>query len=103
MKRTGGILVCVLAFVMCAGCRAVTVDGVWTCADPSAYYFELHQDGTCVMFDSEHEWVSSGTFTEHKNGIAFETDTGSFTWVWDEEHEAMRFDSGNEQMYYSKE
>lgn len=100
MRRVLCVLLCALFCLLCTACEDETVAGIWTALEPSNYYFELFEDGTCMMFDENDEWVSSGTYTDYETYIAFETDTGKFTWVWDEESESMLFEAGGGVFHY---
>ncbi len=91
---------CVLLSLCLAACDDNTVVGVWMPIEPSEYYFELYDDGACVMFDGNDEWISSGTYTAYETYIDFKTDTGRFTWVWDDESESMLFEAGNGAFHY---
>ena len=82
-----------LALLLC-GCDAPgSVVGQWVSAENDAYYFELYEDHTCVMFNAKDEWVSSGTYTVDNRLVNFSMDTGKFTWVND--GECMRFEAGD--------
>lgn len=84
---------------LCGGCaRETSVVGCWVNDDPSTYYFQLYDDGTCLMFDSNDQWVASGTYTADDDGIYFETDTGSFD--WSKRDEGMVFEAGGHTIVY---
>lgn len=102
-RRCGVCVLVVLMLLVCAACRSSTVVGVWVSDEPVGYYFELYEDGSCMMFDANDEWVSSGTYTEHEEYMSFDTDTGKFTWVWDEESESMVFEAGKDTIRFRKQ
>lgn len=95
MRRV--VLLLAVLLVLCCGCgtEEESVVGCWVTESETDYYFQLYEDGTCMMFDANDEWVSSGTYTKHANAIVFETDTGTFTWATDPEEEGtMLFEAG---------
>ncbi|MBE6764150.1 MAG: hypothetical protein E7553_07390 [Ruminococcaceae bacterium] len=102
MRRLLCALICVLICVLCTACDNDTAVGVWTALEPSDFYFELMEDGSCMMFDQNDEWVSSGSYIAFENRIEFDTDTGNFVWVWDEETESMMFEAGNGTFHFRK-
>ena len=100
MRRLLSLLTIVVLCVCATSCRNQTIAGVWGTNSSLGYYFELYEDGTCVMFDEHDEWVSAGNYTAFEDHVEFRTDTGDFTWVWDEEFEAMVFEAGNTTYYF---
>ncbi len=91
MKRAAAIIL-LLAVLFCGCSQDTAVVGQWVSDDNPAYYFELYEDQTCVMFDAEDEWVSSGTYRVDDQQVYFQMDTGSFTWV--RVGAAMKFEAG---------
>ena len=94
MRRLLCLVIAAALCVCTTACKEETVAGIWIPLEPSDYYFELAQDGTCTMFEND-EWVSSGNYTVFEGGVEFRTDTGNFTWVWDERSDVMLFEAGD--------
>jgi len=91
MKRLWVLLLAML--LLLCGCRSAAVAGKWVSDENDAYYFELYEDHTCVMFDENDEWVSSGTYKVDNRLVSFSMDTGKFTWIQD--GDCMRFEAGD--------
>ena len=102
MRRMLCVLITVLLCACATACKDETVAGVWSALEPLDYYFELSEDGTCVMFDENDEWLSSGTYTASEEHIEFRTDTGNFVWVWDEDSESMLFEAGEDTFHFRR-
>ncbi len=100
MRRLLCIWLVVAVCVCATACADNTVAGVWSPLEPLGYYFELHEDGSCVMFNENDEWVSSGTYTAFEDHLTFTTDTGDFTWVWDDNSESMVFEAGEDTFHF---
>ena len=100
MRRLLCILLVAAACLCVTACTDNSVVGVWATNSSLGYYFELYDDGTCIMFDENDEWVSSGTYTAFDDHVEFCTDTGDFTWVWDKENHWMVFEAGDTTYYF---
>ncbi len=100
--RTAGLSALVLLLVtILVGCsRTPDVVGCWVTDDPNDYYFQLYDDNTCVMFNADDEWVSSGTYEAYEDRICFETDTGDFVWARNDKTETMHFEANGTQFEY---
>ncbi len=103
MRRLLCVLIMAAMCVCTTACTEETVAGVWSALEPLDYYFELSEDGSCMMFDENDEWVSSGTYTGSEDHIAFHTDTGDFVWVWDEDSESMVFEAGEGTFHFRRQ
>lgn len=92
-------LLWLLAVGLFAGCgttqneEVIEAVGRWVSDQSPSYYFELYEDGSCTMFNSDDEWVSAGSYQTDESRISFDMDTGSFTWSKTED--GMRFDSAD--------
>lgn len=103
MRRVSVLLLSLLV-LFCACGEEETVVGCWVTESETDYYFQLYDDGTCMMFDAADEWVSSGTYTTVGKAITFETDTGSFVWAPDpEEDGVMLFEAGETVFRYKRQ
>lgn len=96
MRRILWLVAALVVLVGCARQEEPAVVGCWVTQAAEDYYFQLYDDGTCMMFNAADEWVSSGTYTVSDKVITFETDTGSFVWVEDPDEEGtMLFEAGD--------
>ncbi|MBR5134105.1 MAG: hypothetical protein IKV35_00735 [Clostridia bacterium] len=108
MKRLfAGVLLCWMLFAVGCASAAETappIDAVgrWQARETDSYYFELDADGSCIMFSSDDEWVSAGTYEAYADHIAFSMDTGSFTWVIGEEPDVLIYEAGGYRYHYQK-
>ena len=104
MRRLLAVLLCVIGLL--GGCAKeetplpIEAVGKWTCAELSEYYFELDEDGSCIMFSKDGEWLSAGTYTVQTDQLAFDMDTGSFTWVRSEEDGVLLYEIGGKTYHY---
>ncbi|MBQ3094151.1 MAG: hypothetical protein IJC52_03170 [Clostridia bacterium] len=96
MCKCAAVLLSLL--LLCACTDTSWAVGCWKTDDPSGYYFELYDDGRCVMFDAADAWVSEGTYTVRGRRLHFKTDTGRFTWQKTEH--GMAFDNGSTTLQY---
>ncbi len=95
-----------LALFVLTGCTVnsepIDAVGCWVSDRSSSYYFELYDDGSCIMFDDDDNWVSEGTYRTDTDQIMFDMDTGSFT--WSKGKDGMVFETTNgEVTYYLQE
>ncbi len=101
MKRGWCAVVAALLLFVGCGKEENTAVGCWATSAEDDYYFQLYEDGTCVMFDADDEWVSEGTYKQVGTTLCFETDTGSFVWSEDpEEKGTMLFEAGDKIFRY---
>jgi len=92
-----------LALFVLAGCSVdegepIAAVGRWVSDQSSFYYFELYDDGNCIMFDCNDNWVSEGTYRADASHIEFDMDTGSFT--WSKEEDGMVFETADGKVTY---
>ncbi len=101
MKRVWMMATVLLLLFVGCGKEENTAVGCWVTPGEEDYYFQLYDDNTCMMFDQNDEWVSSGTYKQVGNTLVFETDTGDFVWVGDPEEEGtMLFEAGDKVFRY---
>lgn len=99
MRRLYMMALALCLTVCLTACRsAPSVVGTWMTDGTDAYSFRLAADGSCVMLDSDGEWVSDGTYTADDDRILFETDTGDFVWVRTDE--GMLFHANGHDVLY---
>ncbi len=106
MRRIVVLALLLLVPLCClCGCEAeeeqpIDAVGKWVCDTSGAFYFELYEDNTCIMFNRNDEWVSEGTYEVDTDQIEFSMDTGDFN--WSRREEGMVFESSGEVLVYHK-
>ncbi len=96
------VILPILVLLALAGCTVdsepIDAVGCWVSDQSSSYYFELYDDGSCIMFDDDDNWVSAGTYRADTDQILFDMDTGSF--YWSKNKNGMVFETTNGTITY---